>query len=147
MKKINLNYIIILTLYFVFNNSLNAQITKINIKETPKPEQKYDSLTIVAIIQNSKNEQTTIPFDVFSNDRLTTPLKLAEKYKRKFGVTIYNLIMKGKVRIGMSKEMCRISWGEPNDINSTISSGRNSEQWVYDENYLYFDNGILKTIQ
>jgi hypothetical protein len=73
--------------------------------------------------------------------------KEADKYKTKFGLDNWNLILQGKVRLGMTKEMCRLSWGEPKDINETITSGKKSEQWVYSDNYLYFDNGILTAMQ
>jgi hypothetical protein len=73
--------------------------------------------------------------------------KEAERYKTKFGLDNWTTILQGKVSIGMTKEMCKLSWGEPKDINETITSGRKSEQWVYADNYLYFDNGKLTTIQ
>lgn len=66
---------------------------------------------------------------------------------KKFGSTYGTLIADGKVRIGMSKEMCRASWGEPNDINKTTGSFGVHEQWVYYNSYLYFENGKLTTIQ
>jgi hypothetical protein len=47
----------------------------------------------------------------------------------------------------MTKEMCKLSWGEPEKINETITAGQKSEQWVYSDNYLYFDNGKLRAIQ
>lgn len=48
----------------------------------------------------------------------------------------------------MTKEMCRESWGEPEDINKTTSSYGTHEQWVYGYgSYLYFENGKLTTIQ
>ncbi len=51
--------------------------------------------------------------------------------------------------IGMTKEeVLQSSWGKPNDINKTITEYATSEQWVYDNsNYLYFEDGILTTIQ
>lgn len=39
------------------------------------------------------------------------------------------------------------SWGNPNDINRTISSYGVHEQWCYDDAYLYFEDGKLTTIQ
>jgi hypothetical protein len=66
----------------------------------------------------------------------------AKKYSKKFGVKIWETILEGNVKIGMTKEMCKLSWGKPKDINTTISSGMKSEQWVYDDNYLYFTNGV-----
>ena len=49
--------------------------------------------------------------------------------------------MGGKVVIGFTEEMVLLSWGVPKDINRA-SYG---DQWVYDEQYLYFENGKLKS--
>ena len=65
------------------------------------------------------------------------------------------LIINGEVRLGWSKDMCRESWGKPHDINTTTGSWGVHEQWVYeysfDDSYsiycLYFENGVLTTIQ
>ncbi len=39
-------------------------------------------------------------------------------------------------------------WGKPRKTNITEGVGGRHEQWVYGEGaYLYFDNGILKSIQ
>lgn len=59
----------------------------------------------------------------------------------------WQLIKQSKVMIGMTKEECKLSWGEPKDINQTIFENKQSEQWVYSDNYLYFNNGILSAIQ
>ena len=59
----------------------------------------------------------------------------------------WQLIKQSKVIIGMTKEECELSWGKPNDINETIFQNYTSEQWVYSNNYLYFKNNILETIQ
>ena len=60
---------------------------------------------------------------------------------------IWDLIAEGKVRIGMSKEACQLSWGKPKKINKTTGSYGVHEQWVYDSSYLYFENGKLTSIQ
>lgn len=59
----------------------------------------------------------------------------------------WELIKEGKVRIGMTSEACKLSWGEPKDINSTTGTFGYYEQWVYEDNYLYFENGKLTAIQ
>lgn len=53
------------------------------------------------------------------------------------------------VRIGMTKqEVLDSSWGKPTKINKTTGSYGVHEQWVYGGgNYLYFENGVLTTIQ
>lgn len=70
--------------------------------------------------------------------------QIIEKYGEKYG----NMILLRKVQIGMTKEMCSESWGNPYDINTTSVNGKTSEQWVYEnDSYLYFDNGILTAVQ
>ncbi|WP_404403791.1 hypothetical protein [Jeotgalibacillus malaysiensis] len=51
------------------------------------------------------------------------------------------------IRIGMTSEEVKKRWGEPNDINKTITSSGTDEQWVYYSKYLYFENDILTAIQ
>lgn len=67
---------------------------------------------------------------------------------RKFGKKNAALILDGQVQIGFTKEMCIEAWGEPYDINRTITRNVVYEQWVYDlDCYLYFEGNILTTIQ
>lgn len=53
------------------------------------------------------------------------------------------------VRIGMTQEqVLASSWGRPQKVNKTTTSYGVHEQWVYrGYNYLYFEDGILTTIQ
>ena len=67
---------------------------------------------------------------------------------KKYGKHYGNLINEGYVELGMTKEMCTEAWGEPDDINKTITYGLVSEQWVYEGgSYLYFENNKLTAIQ
>lgn len=56
-----------------------------------------------------------------------------------------------KVMTGMTAEEVRRSWGEPTRINSSVGSYGRHEQWVYgsggDTQYLYLDNGVLRSMQ
>lgn len=63
-----------------------------------------------------------------------------------------NLIIQGEVKIGMSKKVARLSWGEPTKVNTTINASGREEQWVYRSNfdktkYLYFENGKLVSVR
>ena len=52
------------------------------------------------------------------------------------------------VSIGMTtQQVLESSWGEPEGINKTTTKYGTSEQWVYGDNYLYFEDGILTSIQ
>ncbi len=68
-------------------------------------------------------------------------------YERKFGKVNMKTILEGIVTIGMTKEMVTVSWGEPDKINRTILASSTHEQWIYNDNYLYFDNNKLTAIQ
>jgi hypothetical protein len=63
----------------------------------------------------------------------------AEKAKRK----------KEGVHLGMTQqEVIDSSWGKPRSINRSTYTFGTREQWVYgDGNYLYFNDGILNSIQ
>ena len=60
-------------------------------------------------------------------------------------------IMLNKVMTGMTASEVRRSWGSPDDINTTVTSGSRSEQWVYDRGpgrsqYVYFRDGAVTSI-
>ena len=69
--------------------------------------------------------------------------RLIEKYGDAFG----NMIADRKVAIGMTEEMCRLSWGSPHDKYTTTTKWGVSSVWVYNyKTSLYFYNGELKQI-
>ena len=44
-------------------------------------------------------------------------------------------------------QMALESWGQPDDINRSVGSWGVHEQWVYGDEYLYFENGKLTSWQ
>ena len=111
-------------------------------------DEKYYNLCL--IVENKLGEKTFVLYDfVFSKNQIGSVYTVSQvaHYRKLFGSDNFNLILQRKVKIGFTKEMCRLSWGEPKSINETITSSVKSEQWVYDENYLYFDNGVVTAIQ
>jgi hypothetical protein len=56
---------------------------------------------------------------------------------------------KGGVRLGMTaQQVLGSSWGRPSSVNRTTAAYGTHEQWVYGgHNYLYFQDGILTSIQ
>lgn len=109
-------------------------------------EERYYSLSL--IIENSNGEQLAYSLDyLLKGNRWVYPKQDSDKYQEVFGKENWDIILAGKVKIGMTKDMCIQSWGAPDEINQTTMKGESSEQWVYERNYLYFDNGILTAIQ
>lgn len=65
-----------------------------------------------------------------------------------YGEEKANMILRGEIAIGFTKTMCKEAWGDPKYINTTETARVVHEQCVYgNDRYLYFDNGILTTIQ
>lgn len=91
----------------------------------------------------------------FLNGYSDKTIKRFETLAKKYGKANAKLIIERRVKLGWSKDMCRESWGSPNDINTTSGSWGVHEQWVYEVSYedyynmscLYFENGVLTTIQ
>jgi hypothetical protein len=59
----------------------------------------------------------------------------------------WNLINDGKIKLGMTKEQVQLSWGKPKKLNEDIYQGAVREQWIYDSQYLYFENDKLTAMQ
>jgi len=80
--------------------------------------------------------------------------KQGEKIKKKhpgWPDDVCNTIAEKKIHIGMDREQVIAAWGKPHEINETTGTYGVHEQWVMSEgfksDYLYFDDGILTTIQ
>src|SRR5690606_34499723 len=66
-------------------------------------EEKYYTHSLV--VENSLGEKTTVSYDsTFDERHFAYTAKQANEYKIKFGTEKFNLILAGKVRIGMTKE-------------------------------------------
>ncbi|MWV44976.1 hypothetical protein GRF59_15240 [Paenibacillus sp. HJL G12] len=89
--------------------------------------------------------------DPIEKQKKIDELKLKEEKEREERVKASNEADKNPYspQIGMTKDQVLAStWGKPKNINRTKTATLTHEQWVYGSNrYLYFDNGILTTIQ
>jgi hypothetical protein len=63
-----------------------------------------------------------------------------KNYIERFGVENWEIILNSEIKIGFTEEMVKLAWGLPKKINRT--SGL--DQWVYENQYLYFNNGKLE---
>jgi hypothetical protein len=71
----------------------------------------------------------------------------ANMYRSKFGASNFDSILQGRIFIGMSKEMCSLSIGNPIRKASIKKNAEVLEQWSYRDGKLTFENGILKKIE
>jgi hypothetical protein len=73
--------------------------------------------------------------------------KRHEMLLKKYGKSIYERVMKGELWIGMTAEMAIDGIGKPQSVNTTVTQFGKSEQWVYEDRYLYFEKGNLTAWQ
>lgn len=77
--------------------------------------------------------------------------KESEKHKEecinKFGKIDGELIAQGKVKIGMTKKMCKVAWGSPFWTDKVTTEYGIKENWYYGFGFsLSFKNGLLNII-
>jgi hypothetical protein len=56
-------------------------------------------------------------------------------------------ILNKKVTLGMSTDDVIASWGKPDHVNTTVTASGKHEQWVYGDQYLYFEDGRITSWQ
>lgn len=72
----------------------------------------------------------------------------AEVRAKRWPSRITKAVLAGNVKVGMTAEMVRLSWGDPETVNRTVTAQGASEQWVYaDGDYLYLTNGRVTAVQ
>ena len=135
-----------------------------------------DSLGKMIAINNLEHAQSNLSFileDIFKEKEIEKKLKqneIVEKRKNeenkrrneerkekenrkaecinKYGQRKGELIAEGKVRLGMTSEMCKTAWGECFYRNKTTIAEGIFEVWYYGwGESLHFANGILKRIE
>lgn len=134
--------------YFVLADKVDSIInkrTEIRLQEEMEEQEKIRTLT-------KKYGKSYADFLINRGDET---IERFETLVPKYGKSNAKLMIEKRVKLGWSKDMCRESWGSPNEINTTSGSWGVHEQWVYEVSYedyynmscLYFENGILTTIQ
>ncbi|SBV94424.1 hypothetical protein [uncultured Dysgonomonas sp.] len=89
------------------------------------------------VLQNAKGIKTVVPYSVtLNNESIKKVYTTAEAsaLTRKYNANNFRRILQNKIRVGMTKEMTRLAWGEPTEIKE---SG-NTEQWFYPAGNLTF---------
>lgn len=83
----------------------------------------------------------------YASKKAQQKLKREQELTKTYGTKIAKDLMLGRIWIGMSSEMARLSWGRPKDINRSVGTWGVHEQWVYSSSYLYFENDRLASYQ
>lgn len=98
------------------------------------------------VVEKVSKKKFTIPYDHFmykDAGKTFYTEEEAERYKKKFGEEYWDDVVSRSLEKGMTKEMVRLINGLPNRINESFTSGVKREQWVYDDQYIYFKGSRL----
>jgi hypothetical protein len=64
--------------------------------------------------------------------------------ENKYGSDMAAKLFAGKIWKGMSSDMVNDSWGTASKINRIINGNVVTENWIYKNTWLYFENNVLK---
>lgn len=109
-----------------------------------------DEQELSVIVQNGSRQKIAVPLSVIKDTQL--PLKVYDAsqvaiFRKRFGnYTTFNRILQQKIVRGMTKEMCRMSWGEPLEKIETENGSAKLETWTYPANSISFRNGRVVSI-
>ena len=85
--------------------------------------------------------------DIWSSD--PTPVPADPEVQQ--AIRVQEAIVNKQVMLGMTAAQVRESWGEPDDINRTMTRWGTHEQWVYGPGltatYVCLDDGIVTSLQ
>lgn len=56
-------------------------------------------------------------------------------------------ILGHQITLGMSEEDVKASWGKPEHVNTTVTAYGRHDQWVYGNQYVYFEDGRVSAVQ
>lgn len=110
----------------------------------------YSGEVLRTTISNEKGKFSEISYLKPKEFIVQKKYKRAKKLYDKYGwdKEVCYTISQGKIQVGMNKEMVKIAWGSPKDINRTTNKYGTHEQWCYSSgNYVYFDDDELTSIQ
>lgn len=102
------------------------------------------------ILQSSLKAQTSIPYSLLNNDggiRKIYTASDAYDLTKKFNQNNFRRILQNKIRVGMTKDMTIMAWGEPSD-KKEMGTGRNkTEQWFYPAGTLTFKGDKITIVK
>ena len=128
--------------YFkICDNDLCGYVSTLWIEGSPEISKYVADKKVLAYEIKEENIRRQISANEMQNK------KREESLIKKWGVNTYNSLRKGNFWLGMTSEMAIVAFGNPNKINETVGTWGEHEQWVFDNIYLYFENGKLTSYQ
>jgi hypothetical protein len=104
--------------------------------------------SIADIVNRRAKEEGKAYFDSLKIKEQQDINKRRPVYVKKYGSINGEKVAKGLIWIGMTEAMLLDSWGQPEDINSTVTRYGSRKQYVYGSGqYVYVENGKVDAWQ
>jgi hypothetical protein len=117
----------------------SAGVSKVAYEDLTDAQRRSYNLTVEGVNAYRKTLQEQAEFQAIVDYETAVVREAADERERK--------IKSGYIFMGMTRDEARRAWGSPRDINRTVFSGGVHEQWVYGDEYLYFEDGVLTSWQ
>lgn len=127
----------------ILTNKLSTRYGMHFIEENNYLKQKADKEINKEQLNAKKKQEELIRKEIKEKERIEHLKDCIDKFGKSNG----ELIAHGKVKIGMTKEMCQVAWGAPYWKDKITTENRINEDWYYGFGFsLHFENDILKMI-
>jgi hypothetical protein len=127
-------------------NKQNLEYLESQIINEEEEIRKNDSIADI-MIKNAKIEGQASMNKIRQESEIELKTR-KEKYIPKYGQINGEKVAKGVIWIGMNEGMLLDSWGQPEDINQTVTKYLKRKQYVYaNSQYVYVDDGIVTAYQ
>ncbi len=95
------------------------------------------------LLVDSKNRMVMVSAELAEDPKFLIETVQVENLVSQYGRENWKLIARGDIKRGMTREMVRLSLGNP----KTTKTIHIFDQWIYENKYLYFRNGKLFKIR
>lgn len=135
--------IIIGTREFAYRSAENARAAKASAERIQRAEQMAKLRTIERAERDEASRRAAL------EERLAHYGIDLRNYARLHPETspYWDLVAARKVSIGMPAALVEMAVGRPERINKTITASTDHSQWVYGDNYVYIEDGVVTAIQ
>lgn len=127
--------------FYNARNNLYKQLETISIDEISNLNKEDNAKVEKEKLEKKKKQQ-----QINAANKKKTEAK-RKKLVEKYGERTADAIMKQEIFRGMSESALVESWGKPREINSSVGSWGTHKQYVYWDDYVYVENGIVESWQ
>jgi hypothetical protein len=127
----------------------NEEYRILKLQEKDREERLIEQEMILKekLLKEENNTKEKLQMEIARKNALQRLKDKKDNLYSKYGKEIADKLLNKFYWIGMTTEMAEISLGSPRNKNKTVGIWGVNEQWVYYRDYLYFENGRLKSYQ